>query len=65
MKFLERRDLKHLGKRAPTTLCEIWRIMTLIDDRAKAKGLRVRDIMTHIAANSLYASGEAAIAEIV
>ena len=39
--------------------------MALIDDRAKAKGLPVRDSMLHTTVNSLYANGEAAIAEVV
>ena len=65
MKFLERRDLKHLGRRAPSTYWEIQQVVTLIDDCAKAKGLQVRDTMSHTVVNSLYANSKAAIAELV
>ena len=46
MKFLEGRDVAHIGKRAHTTLCEIRRVMTLIDDHVKIKGRRIKTVMT-------------------
>ena len=57
MKFLEKRDVIHLGKRANVTLCEIKRVMALIDDRAKSKGMRIKTVMTHAEANHLYSYG--------
>ena len=65
MKFLERRDVVHLGKRAPPALSEIRRVMNLIDNRVKSKGVRIKTVMTPAEANSLYARGEEAIIEIV
>ena len=65
MKFLEGRDVAHIGKRAHTTLCEIRRVMTLIDDRVKSKGRRIKTVMTPAEANSLYSYGEEAVLEIV
>lgn len=65
MKFLEKRDVRHLGRRAPTTLAEIRRVMTIIDGRAKSKGLHARDFMGHDEVNSMYSHGEAAISEVV
>ena len=65
IKFLERKDIAHISKRAHISLCEIRRVMTLIDNRAKSKGMQVRSIMTPEEANSLFASGEDAIREIV
>ena len=65
MKFLERRDVVHIGKRAQPDLSEIRRVMTLIDNRVKSKGMRIKPIMTPAEANSLYAHEEEAIIEIV
>ena len=65
MKFLERRDVVHIDKRAPPALSKIRRVMTLIDDRVKSKGMRIKPVMTPAEANSLYAHGEEAIIEIV
>ena len=64
MKFLERRDVAHIGKRAPPNLSEIRRVMTLIDNRVKNKGMRIKTIMTPAEANSSYAHGEEAIIEL-
>ena len=65
MKFLEKRDARHLGRRAPTTLAEIRRVMIIIDGRAKSKGLHARDFMGHDEVDSMYSPGEAAISEVV
>jgi len=65
MKFLENTDVQHLGKRARTTLGEIRKVMALIDNAAKAKGLPVKDRMTHTEINTLYVHGESAIIDIV
>ena len=65
MKFLDKSDVKHLGKRAGVMLWEIGLVMTLIDNRAKQKGLIVKDLLSHAEANSLYSTGKEAIIEIV
>ena len=65
MKFLEAGDIKHLGKRATTTLAEIRKVMTLINNEATAQGLIVKDHMNHIDVNTLYAHGEKAIANVI
>ena len=65
MKFLEGRDVAHIGKRAHTTLCENRRVMTLINDRVKSKGTRIKTVMTPAEANSLYSYGEETVLEIV
>ena len=65
MKFLDKSDVKHLGKRAGVMLWEIGLAMTLIDNHAKQKGLIVKDLLSHAEANSLYSTGEEAIIEIV
>jgi len=65
MKFLERKDIAHISKRAPQQLSEIKRVMTLIDNRAMSKGMQLKGIMTPDEANLLFARGEEAIMEIV
>ena len=65
MKFLERRDVIHISKRASTSLSEIRRVMTVIDDHAKSKGMQVTSIMTPEKAHWLFASGEDAIMDVV
>lgn len=67
MKRLWTSDVDHIGKRARVALSEIKRVMSLIDNRVKEKGLRIRGsmTMTRAEANSLYARGEGAILELV
>ena len=65
LKWLQCSDVAHVGKRSRATLAEMRRVMTLIDDRARAKGLRVKANMSHVEANILYAHGEEVIKELV
>ena len=65
MKFLDSDDVKHNGKRARTSLAELRKVMHLIDNRAKAQGLDIKDRMTNVEANTLYAHGESAVLDLV
>ena len=65
IKWLQCSDVDRVGKRARATLAKMRRVMTLIDDRARAKGLRVKANMNHVEANTLYAHGEEVIKELV
>lgn len=65
MKYLEKSDVSFIGKRARITLSEITKVVKMIDNRATAQGLQVKDRMTFIEVNTLYNVGEEAIKEAI
>ena len=65
MKYFAARDVAHLRGRATVKLCEIRKVMTLVDGRATTNGLTIKGNMTHSEVNALYAKGEAAVEDAI
>ena len=57
--------MNFIGKRVRITLSEMTKVMKMIDNRATAQGLEVKDRMTFIDVNTLYSQGEEAIKEAI
>jgi hypothetical protein len=54
MRYLDKNDVKFIGKRANVSLSELRKVMGCIDEAAKANGCPPKEHMSHTDANSCY-----------
>ena len=57
MKYLDKNDVKFIGKRANVSLSELRKVMGCIDEGAKANGCPPKERMSQTDANSCYLRG--------